>query len=54
MEGFSRPQSEPDVDDWIRRAAEQLTTKTGATLQDVSIPIHLDCKCDFCLVVIKE
>ncbi|CAH3147488.1 unnamed protein product [Pocillopora meandrina] len=41
-EGFSHPQSEPDVDQCIKRAAKHLATESGATLQDVSVPIHLD------------
>lgn len=44
MEGFSRPQSEPDVDEMVKRAAEQLALKTGASLQNLSVPMHLDCK----------
>lgn len=44
VEGFSRPQSEPDVDELVKRAAKQLALKTGATLKDVSVPMHLDCK----------
>ncbi|PFX15990.1 Amidase [Stylophora pistillata] len=41
-EGFSRPQSEPDVDECIKKAAKRLATETRATLQDVSVPMHLD------------
>lgn len=44
VEGFSRPQSEPDVDELVKKGAEQLALKTGATLKDVSVPMHLDCK----------
>ena len=44
MEGFSRLQSEPDVDEMVKNAAEQLAMKTGANLQNVSVPMHLDCK----------
>ena len=48
VEGFSRPQSEPDVDEMVKKSAEQLAIKTGASLQNISVPMHLDCKC--CLV----
>ena len=44
VEGFSRLQSEPDVDEMVKNAAEQLAMKTGANLQNVSVPMHLDCK----------
>lgn len=44
VEGFSRSQSEPDVDEVVKKAAEHLASKTGATLRDVSVPMHLDCK----------
>lgn len=44
VEGFSRPLSEPDVDELVKKAAEQLALKAGATLKDVSVPMHLDCK----------
>jgi len=42
VEGFSRPQSEPDVDEMIKTSAEQLAITTGASLQNVSVPMHLD------------
>jgi len=42
VEGFSRPQSEPDVDEMIKKSAEQLAITTGASLQNVSVPMHLD------------
>lgn len=45
-EGFSRPQSEPDVDELVKKGAEGLAKKTGASLQDISVPMHLDGK--FC------
>ncbi|XP_022805655.1 uncharacterized protein LOC111342803 isoform X2 [Stylophora pistillata] len=35
-------QSEPDVDECIKKAAKRLATETRATLQDVSVPMHLD------------
>ena len=44
MEGFSRLQSEPDVDEMVKNTAEQLAMKTGASLQNVSVPMHMDCK----------
>lgn len=45
-EGFSRPQSEPDVDELVKKGAEGLAKKTCASLQDISVPMHLDGK--FC------
>lgn len=39
-EGFGHPQSEPDVDAKVRKAAE-LLGKLGATISEVSIPWHL-------------
>jgi amidase len=39
-EGFGLPNSEPDVDDKVRRAA-QLLGKLGAVVTEVSIPWHL-------------
>jgi len=39
-EGFSTPVSEADVDDMVRAAAWRLT-EAGATVGEVSIPIHL-------------
>lgn len=41
-EGFSRPQSEPDVDELVKKGAEGLAKKTCASLQDISVPMHLD------------
>jgi amidase len=40
-EGFGRPESEPDVDQKVREAAERLRS-LGATVEEVSIPMHLD------------
>jgi amidase len=39
-EGFARPESEPAVDEKVRAGA-QLFKKMGATVEDVSIPMHL-------------
>lgn len=39
-EGFGRPESEPEVDTSVRRAADQLRS-LGAEVGDVSIPGHL-------------
>ncbi len=39
-EGFGHPNSEPDVDDKVRRAAEHFR-RLGATVEEVSIPMHL-------------
>ena len=50
-EGFSRSQSEPDVDELVKKGAEGLAKKTCASLQDVSVPMHLDgkfCFSSFC------
>ena len=43
-EGFSRPQSEPDVDELVKKGAEGLAKKTCASLPDISVPMHLDGK----------
>jgi amidase len=40
-EGFGAPESEPDVDQKVRQAAERLRG-LGASMEDVSIPMHLD------------
>jgi amidase len=40
-EGFNRPESEPDVDQKNRTAADRLRA-LGAAVEDVSIPMHLD------------
>ena len=43
-EGFSRPQSESDVDALVRKGAQCLATEKGASLEEISVPMHLDCK----------
>jgi len=40
-EGFGRPESESTVDEKVRRGRE-LFRKLGATVDEVSIPMHLD------------
>jgi amidase len=40
-EGFGRPESEADVDQKVREAAERLRS-LGAAVDNVSIPMHLD------------
>ena len=40
-EGFGWPNSEPDVDAMVREAAQRLTG-AGATVSEVSIPLHRD------------
>ena len=40
-EGFGRPESEADVDQKVREAAERLRA-LGAAVENVSIPMHLD------------
>jgi amidase len=40
-EGFARPQSDPRVDAAVRAAAERLV-EAGATLVEVSVPLHAD------------
>jgi amidase len=40
-EGFGRPESESDVDQKVREAAERLRA-LGAAVENVSIPMHLD------------
>jgi amidase len=40
-EGFGHPSSEPDVDQKVREAAQRFAS-LGATVQEVSIPMHLD------------
>ena len=40
-EGFGRPESEPDVDQKVRAAADRLRA-LGAIVEEVSIPMHLD------------
>ena len=41
LEGFNRPDSEPDVDQKVRQAADRLRAM-GAIVEDVSVPMHLD------------
>lgn len=41
VEGFNRAESEPDVDRFVRAGAERLR-RLGATVEDVSVPMHLD------------
>jgi amidase len=40
-EGFRHPSSEPDVDQKVRQAAERLRS-LGASVEEISIPMHLD------------
>src|SRR5713101_7429098 len=40
-EGFGWPNSEPDVDAMVREAAQRLT-RAGATVSELSIPLHRD------------
>ncbi|MBI3328470.1 MAG: amidase [Nitrospinae bacterium] len=40
-EGFGWPASEPDVDTLVRDAAQRLT-RAGATVSEISIPLHQD------------
>lgn len=44
-EGFSLKNSEADVDKMVREAAEQLGSKRGAVVEEVSIPMHSDGNC---------
>lgn len=41
LEGFNRDESEPDVDRKVRDAADRLRA-LGASVEDVSVPMHLD------------
>lgn len=41
-EGFGLKTSEADVDKKVREAAEQLGTAGGATVEEVSVPMHSD------------
>jgi len=43
-EGFGLNISEPDVDKMVKEAAGQLSSKCGAVVEEVSIPMHLDGK----------
>ncbi len=41
LEGFNRDESEPDVDQKVRAAADRLRS-LGAVVEDVSVPMHKD------------
>ena len=41
-EGFGLKSSEPDVDKMVKEAAGQLSSKCGAVVEEVSIPMHSD------------
>ena len=41
-EGFGLPSSEADVDELVRNAADRLGREAGATVEEVSIKMHLD------------
>ena len=41
LEGFNRADSEPDVDQKVRQAADRLRSM-GAIVEDVSVPMHMD------------
>lgn len=41
-EGFGLPFSEPDVDAIVKDAAGKLASVGGATVEEVSIPMHSD------------
>ena len=41
LEGFNRADSEPDVDQKVRQAADRLRA-LGAIVEDVSVPMHMD------------
>ena len=41
LEGFNRADSEPDVDQKVRQAADRLRSM-GAMVEDVSVPMHMD------------
>ena len=45
QEGFGLKNSEVDVDKMVREAAGQLSTKCGAIVEEVSIPMHRDGNC---------
>ena len=42
QEGFGLGNSEADVDKMVKEAAEQLGSKCGAVVEEVSIPMHSD------------
>ena len=41
-EGFGHPSSEADVDEIVRKAADHMKRVTKATVEDVSVKMHLD------------
>ena len=41
-EGFGLSNSEADVDELVRNAADRLRRETGATVEEVSVKMHLD------------
>lgn len=41
-EGFGLPTSEADVDALVREAADLLGREAGATVEEVSVDMHLD------------
>jgi len=41
-EGFGHPNSEADVNELVRNAADRLGRGTSATVEEVSIKMHLD------------
>ena len=43
-EGFGLNISEPDVDEMVKKAAGQLSSKYGTVIEEVSIPMHSDGK----------
>ena len=43
-EGFGLNVSEPDVDEMVKKAAGQLSSKYGTVIEEVSIPMHSDGK----------
>ena len=43
-EGFGHPNSEKDVDDLVRECTKRLAKVSGASVEEISIPWHLDGK----------
>jgi len=41
-EGFGHPSSEADVDEIVRNATDRIKRVTNATVEDVSMKMHLD------------
>ena len=41
-EGFGHPSSEADVDALVRDVADRLRREVGATVEEVSVKMHLD------------